>query len=263
MTNGGLTMLLWLKRFILAVQFLTRIPISIELEVDERDFAKSMVFFPAVGLLIGLLMLAGFYLGVYMHYQWLPVLIAAFIQTAITGVLHLDGLGDTCDGIFSNRPRERILEIMRDSRIGTNACAAIFFDLSAKVVLLAENMQLSPGAAGTAIVAAPVFGRMGIVTSASICEYARREGGLGKHFLDHVGWKEWILSQILGFAILIPVLGGEAFLLLLLIWVCAFAMAKYFEKKIGGLTGDTLGAVNEICEIVFLFLHTLFLRGGM
>ncbi len=252
--------MMWFKRFILSIQFLTRIPIPLQLDVGEEDFAKSMVFFPVVGVIIGIVMLMGAYCAIWLQYEWMAMIVALLFQVMVTGALHQDGLGDTCDGIFSNKSKERMLEIMRDSRIGTNACIAVFFDLILKAVMLIEIYTDYGDEWILVLLVTPVFGKVGIVTAASISHYARREGGLGRYFMDGVGFPEWIGSIVFGGVVLYLLLGMKGILFLFLVLAGSFLTAKFLERRIGGLTGDTLGAVNEISEMLFLLSYGL-LRG--
>lgn len=251
--------MVWLKRFILSIQFLTRIPIPIQLKIESIDLVKSIIFFPAVGFIIGVLMMVGFYIPHVLLFKWLPPLMAVLIQTLITGALHVDGLGDTCDGIFSNRSKEKMLEIMRDSRIGTNAGIAIIFDLMIKMILIFEIYSIIGIQVLPVIIAIPILGRMGIIMAASISSYARKESGLGQHFVDGVGFFEWFLSSLIGFLLLFILFRSSIITFIFLVDIIALLLALYFKAKIGGLTGDTLGAINEVCEIMFLFLYFVLL----
>lgn len=251
--------MVWLNRFILSVQFLTRIPIPIQLKIESEDLSKSMIFFPVVGFIIGIFMMLGFYIPHVLLFKWLPPLIAVLIQTLITGGLHVDGLGDTCDGIFSNKSKENMLIIMRDSRIGTNAGIAIIFDIILKITLIYEIYSVIGIQVLPVVVALPVLGRMGIITAASISSYARNESGLGQHFINGIGFFEWILSSIIGFILLFILFRSSMISIIFFVDIIALVLALYFKAKIGGLTGDTLGAINEICEIAFLFLYFVLL----
>jgi len=249
--------MMWLKRFILSIQFLTRIPIPLQLDVGEEDFAKSMVFFPVVGFIIGIIMMIGAYCAIWLQYEWMAMIAALLFQVMITGALHQDGLGDTCDGIFSNKSKERMLEIMRDSRIGTNACIAVFFDLILKAIMLMEIYTAYGDEWIFVLLVTPVLGKIGIVTAASNSHYARTEGGLGRSFMEGVGFPEWMGCVVFGGVILYFLLGVKSLLFLILVLAGSFLTAKFLEKRLGGLTGDTLGAVNEICEMLFLLSYGL------
>jgi len=167
----------YLKRILLMVGFLTRIPVPFKIDGTEEDYGKGLVFAPVVGLLIGGILTILFYI----LKRFFPpgvtgiLLIAAYIM--LTGGLHLDGLGDTFDGIFSNRSREKMLEIMRDSRIGTNAVLAVICVVILNYALL-SSIPLS--GLPKALLLFPVAGRIGSLVGAGSTVYAREGEGLGK-----------------------------------------------------------------------------------
>jgi adenosylcobinamide-GDP ribazoletransferase len=234
------------------LQFFTSIPVPINMDCDEKDFGKGLVFAPLVGLIIGLIL--------YLVYKglslFLPVniicalLIIAYI--VLTGGLHLDGLGDTFDGLFSNRPKERILEIMRDSRVGTNAVLALISIILLDYVMLTEfntnSLMIK------ALLLFPVAGRIGSLMGAGISVYARKNDGLGKSFIDHCAKKEMFFGGILSILIFFIIHGVNGVLMAVIMLLTACVITKIFTAKIDGATGDILGAVCELNQTVFLVL---------
>lgn len=247
----------WIKRFILAVQFMTKIPISVQLDVDEQDFAQSMLFYPVVGLIVGALMTAVYYIFSLIASGLLPSVAAVLSGVAVTGAFHLDGLADVCDALLSNKDRTGMLAVMKDSRIGTGGAVAIASILILKIAVLTE---MSGNAAYDALLLAPVLGRTGIVTAAAISQYARAEGGLGQHFIDKTGWLQMIWTAVIALAIAALAIGYAALALLAAEFLTAVLFAKYMESKIGGMTGDTLGATCEITEVVVLLMFAVSMR---
>ena len=125
----------YLRRLIYDFQFMTRIPINISVPLEEDDPAEAMIFFPVVALVIGALSLGVAALMNALTENALVAALGAVAMSAyVSGGLHLDGLSDVCDGLFSGRDRERVLEIMHDSRMGTFGGVGLFFALSAKGV---------------------------------------------------------------------------------------------------------------------------------
>ena len=113
-----------LKQLLLMLQFFSRLPLPWQLTVTEEDFHQGILFLPLVGLLLGAVNALAYWLGAMLGGRELAALAAIVSNLWLTGAFHLDGLADTCDGIYSSRKRERMLEIMKDSRVGTNgACA--------------------------------------------------------------------------------------------------------------------------------------------
>lgn len=245
----------YLKRIILMIQFLTTIPIPCELDCNEEDYGKGLVFAPLVGLLLGALLTMLFYLlkSIFPFTVVNVFLLVAYI--ILTGGLHLDGLGDTFDGLFSNRSRERMLEIMRDSRIGTNALLAVVSIILLNYALL-NAFSLSD--LFSVLLVFPVAGRIGPLIGAGVSVYARAGEGLGKSFINYCGAREIFSGVGIYFLISYFAFGIKGLLVALLTSLTAFITVKVFTKKVGGATGDILGAVCELNQTVFLILFYLF-----
>jgi adenosylcobinamide-GDP ribazoletransferase len=238
-----------IKSFALILTFLTRIPIRINGDIKNEDFARGIVLIPLVGLLIGFFMAAIFY-----THNWFKMPVVSLIIWVfyiwLTGGLHIDGLADTFDGVFSNRSKERILEIMKDSRIGTFGVLAIF-------ILFISNIVLTTYVNIFIIMLTPFIGRCCTLMTCSISDYAK-DKGMGKSFIDYCGVKELIVSVIYPCIII-----GTLYLLnrvdifiivpVVITYMFTIMFVKYINNKIGGMTGDTIGSVIEITQCVFLF----------
>jgi adenosylcobinamide-GDP ribazoletransferase len=237
-----------MKRFILMLQFLTRIPININLQVDEDDFFKGVIFFPLVGLIIGMFVVIAYYVGTRVSSKLLGAVFAIVIEIFITGGLHLDGLADSFDGIYSNRPKDRVLEIMKDSRLGTNGALAIFCILILKIALISgiEIVYAYP-----ILLLMPVFSRLNIVFASRIAKPARPQG-MGNLFIGRVNTKEFILALIIAIIpslIFLRISISIGILLIFALWY-----VRHITGRIDGMTGDTLGALCELSEVVFLLV---------
>ena len=243
----------FINDFFLMLQFLSRIPINRSLKCEPGNFRRGALFLPVVGFIIG-----GIQWMIYFAVsRVMPTEITAivlFLSAAIlTGALHIDGLGDTCDGFYAFKGRDRIIEIMKDSRIGTFACIAIVGDILLKAA--AYNFILQKGAAEIIIVSV-VTGRFSIVFLSLIGKRAK-ESGSGNLFIGNMSRTVVFLSAFIALAINI-VLSGYKFTLI----STAAAMAatvlvsRCSESKIGGVTGDLLGANNEVIEILTLLIYT-------
>ncbi|MFZ5352724.1 MAG: adenosylcobinamide-GDP ribazoletransferase [Bacillota bacterium] len=248
-----------MKVFILALQFLTRIPLDFKLKTDETDFAKGVVYFPVAGLIIGGFNLLVYYFTGYLLEGIFPIVCYVFANIAITGGLHLDGLADTCDGIFSSRSRERMLEIMKDSRIGTNGTIAVVIDLLLRVAIL---YNVTREAAFYAIILAPVISRTMLVIVMKLSRYARANG-MGGLFLERQTFARTAVGSILGLiiALLIDIRIGLLSFILAVITVLVFR--RYIYGKIDGMTGDTIGAANEVVELVVMAFTIIVWRYGL
>ena len=165
-----------MNRFISILQFMTRIPIRIETGFDE-EFHKSIVYFPLVGFVIGIITYTLGWLSLTIFDPFISAIVITLIEVLTTGGLHIDGLGDTFDAIYSNRDKERILEIMKDSRLGTNSLLAIMFLILLKIGFinsLVQNNLL------WLVIFMPVIGRIGvmIMTYKTVTPRAKGMGNL-------------------------------------------------------------------------------------
>lgn len=235
-----------LASFLAALRFLTMVPFPWGGAHDDRFFKGSLLYFPVIGFLIGGMVL----LVVSLVLDFLPSSLSALLGMALlagfSGGLHLDGLADSCDGLLSYRPRERALEIMRDSHIGAMGVLALVFVLLGKYAALAT---LSRESLLQALVFMPLAGRTAIVLSMAILPYARPGVGLGRLFYS----KESRLIAGLGVlsCLALALLGPFASP-----WIIAAALGAtvlpfslWCYLKLGGATGDTLGAVSELTEL--------------
>jgi adenosylcobinamide-GDP ribazoletransferase len=236
-----------MKSFFAAVQFLTVIPLPRAFVGDVEDLGKSVPFFPIVGLLIGMMaaILGYIMAGVLPPFPACAIVVIFLI--AVSGGLHMDGLADTADGFFSARPRERILEIMKDSRIGVMGVIAVVCVIMLKFSLL---VSLPLSSCLSIIPLMPLAGRCALVIMMTVLPYVRSEGGLATPFMKSRSWIHVLWAAL--FLIISGVLTAQwVGLVASLVTLAITALcALYSFQKIGGYTGDTLGAVCEIAEII-------------
>ncbi|HAT1609987.1 TPA: adenosylcobinamide-GDP ribazoletransferase [Raoultella planticola] len=242
-----------IKLFWATLSFLSRLPVpdrwSQGLEIDR--YVRGIVTFPLVGALLG--GLSGLVFLAVQSWCGLPLaaLFCILALALLTGGFHLDGLADTCDGVFSARRRERMLEIMRDSRLGTHGGLALIFVLLAKVLVVSE-LALRGTSVLAALAAACAAGRGVAVLLMYRHRYAREEG-LGNVFIGKVSGRQTCvtlgLAAILA-AMLLP--GMHGVVALGITMVAIFILGQLLKRTLGGQTGDTLGAAIELGELVFL-----------
>ncbi len=239
-----------MQAFLAALGFLTRIPVPLNTPGNSRTLSRSIIFFPVVGGIIGALT-AGLYLiaGAYLPRSVTAVLIVA-LPIFITGGIHFDGLLDTCDGLFSGRSRERSLEIMRDSRVGSMGVMAGILDVMLRYSILVEL----PGAILPALlVGQAVTGRWVMTMALHFFPYARKDG-LGQGFTAEKRISNIALSSLLALFIILPTTGAAGVVIALTVVVLSLLIAVWAARKLGGLTGDVYGALNEVAENIFLLL---------
>lgn len=238
--------------FLTALGFLTRFPIpGGGGHMDAHSLSKSVIFFPVVGGIIGAIT-AGVYLVLepFLPRTVLCVFILA-LPLFMTGGIHFDGLMDTCDGIFSGRSRERILEIMRDSRVGSMGVIAGILNVMLRYSVL---MELPGAILPVLLITQATTGRWVMSMALHFFPYARKEGGLGQGFSADKKLLYVILSSFLALLIIFPANGAAGIIIALLVAAFSLFMACWAAGKLGGLTGDVYGALNEVAENLFLLL---------
>ena len=236
-----------IKSIILMLQFMTRLPIPIEIEMEKKTISRGILFLPLVGMVVGGISWGAYYLLSFINSD-VAALGALIANVAVTGGLHIDGLSDTCDGFFSARSRERILEIMKDSRVGTFGVIAIVIVLIAKHTLIANLPQeVLP----LALIFIPGVSRLGAAFLITFGKSAR-PGGLGDMFSSSSSKGYFWLSAFIYTAIG-AIFGGLTFIIsLMIIIVFDLMLMRYSYRIIGGLTGDVYGAGIEISDILGL-----------
>lgn len=241
--------------FRLAGAFLTVFPVARGVAVDPPRLARSMGLFPAVGLLLGLLLvLLDRSLGLLIPRAVLDCLLI-LVLIAATGGLHLDGIADLTDGLAGGRDREGVLRIMKDSRVGAMGAVALVMILLLKYLSL---VNVLPAVKSAALIFMPAAGRWIQVVLAAWCSYLRPEGGTGAAFIDRVGRREVLIASGTLVAAAFILFRLKALLLLFLLGMAAFALVRYFRARLGGITGDVLGAATELIEVVVLLLLLVF-----
>ncbi len=244
-----------MKGLLCAIRFLTVFPAGRpDGENKDEDIAYCAAWFPVVGLITGS-MLALSYDLLSMALP-LPAVCALVLvlSVVISGGMHADGFIDTADAIASGADRNRMLEIMREGRPGAlGITAAILLFLSKFAFIL----SLRPAAAGVSLVAMAVVGKSSFTASGFFYRYAREGGGLGGSILGKVPRNGLILSAVFCLCILSFVFGLKVFVFFPLVSLVSLLCNTWLVKKLGGLTGDTLGAVSEVLETVTLLLATV------
>jgi adenosylcobinamide-GDP ribazoletransferase len=239
-----------MKNFLQALSFLTILPSGQNSISDERELARSMAFFSLVGLLIGLLLALGYFLLSFLLPKPLVLWLTLGLLAFLTRGLHLDGFADTIDGLASGGPREKILEVMRDSRIGAFGVIGLIFLIGAKYLSLDQMDQSIP----PALILMAVMGRNSMVLVCYRSAYARSGEGLAKPFAENLTAREMILSSVIAFGIGLLLMGVKGVVVFLGTGLFSLGYRFFFVKKLRGVTGDILGGANELSEVICLIL---------
>ena len=257
-------------RFISILQFLTRISIKKDIGYDPH-MERGIVYFPVVGAIIGLILFVGFrvfnwiFSGIDNIYLLATLIL--ILELIITGGLHMDGFGDTFDGFFSYRSKDRILEIMRDPRLGTNGLLAIVALVVLKIVAMATLIYYNMA---VYLIFMPIVGRLAGVFLTYKTRPAR-ENGMGNMFIGKCSTSALVLASLFtalsAIAIEYPI-GFNTYIFrylyligsMVLIFVLSRLLISLSYRRIDGITGDLLGCVIEISEVVFLIYILIVMR---
>ncbi|PID67292.1 MAG: adenosylcobinamide-GDP ribazoletransferase, partial [Fusobacteriales bacterium] len=259
-----------MKGFLILMSFMTRLYVP-RIEYNEEKLGKSMKFFPLIGFIIGvILVLITLIVNALTGSLLVSILFMIIAEVVITGGIHLDGLADTFDGIFSYRSKQKMLEIMKDSRLGTNGVLVLIIYFLLKFFLILDFTQANVSLKGWLlylILTYPVIARLASVVSCASAPYARASGK-GKTFVDNTKSKEVVISFIITVLLLflsLYLVDGKFALLVFgsfqaififfifppsIIVFFAFLLSKLMVRKIDGITGDTVGAILKVSEIL-------------
>jgi len=241
-----------MKTFLLALQFLTSLPVTLRAEPNAADWGRSAVAYPLIGLLIGLL-LAGMQQLVGHADPLLQAALLTAVWALVTGGLHLDGLADSADAwVGGHGDRERTLTIMKDPRSGPAAVSTLVLTLLLKFAALVALIKTG---IWPALLLAPVLGRAALIALLLSTPYVRA-GGMGAAIAAHLPQAAALLALLLVAAG--AVFAGQAGVLALAVAFAAWLILRWIMmRRLGGMTGDTLGAAVELTEVVVLVVLAL------
>ncbi len=239
-----------MRLYLIALQFLTIIPLPFTVRCEERDLGRSMAFFPAVGLTLGLLAMGLNYLLAPLLPRSVTDLLLLALLAGLTGALHLDGLADVFDGLAARGGRDRFLAVMKDSRCGPVGAAALAFFLLLKYQAL---LAIPDSQKSAALLLVPLLGRYAQVQCTVGATRARNDG-LGAAFIGGVG--QFQLLAALGTAL------SCAYILFGIrgLWLCGGSclltwwLRRWSHRRLGGITGDIIGFCCEMTETLTLLL---------
>jgi adenosylcobinamide-GDP ribazoletransferase len=250
-----------IRRFLVAIQFLTRLPVPRALNSSETDIGKAAAFFPLVGVIVG----GGAALVFVVLQRILPlagsVFCAIVFAVFITNGFHEDGLADSFDGFGGGWKKDRVLEIMRDSRIGTYGTLALIFVVLAKFTLLSS---LPAGQIWRWLIVAHTASRWTTLPLCMWLPYARAEGQ-GKLVAKQLGTLEIMTGTVTLLLVLLLLPWQAALATSLVAALLTLLSGFYFRARIQGITGDCLGATNQLTEVglyitAVILLHLDLLR---
>jgi adenosylcobinamide-GDP ribazoletransferase len=240
------------KHLLAAIRFITVVPVGSSTDFDP---AGMRPWFPVVGLLLGMAVAATDRLWVTLWPDPTAALLDVVMLAAASGALHLDGLGDTADGLYGRRPARRALEIMKDSRIGAMGVIAILGCLAVKWVGIAGLHEQR----ALVLVLVPAYARAAILFGMRFLPYGRPEGGTGSAFFrSPIGLGDfWALLPVIGLSFW---LGWTGVVINLVFAVGVAGILAFYRRKLGCITGDMLGALTEVSEALLFLAASASIR---
>jgi adenosylcobinamide-GDP ribazoletransferase len=243
-----------IRQLVAAIAFLTRVPVPSRLVFDAEDVGRSFRWFPLIGLMIGGFLVAALQLVTAVFPPLVTAFLIAAIDALLTGALHLDGLADTADGFGGGRTREDVLRIMRDHAIGSYGAVALILVVALKASTLAELIVRHRATAWLALM--PILGRWSVVLLSATQPNARRSDkeGVppGGAVSDFVGRVELVVASATALPIAFVLASWRGLAAAILVLAASGLWGWYCRRRIGGITGDTLGASVEISEVLVL-----------
>lgn len=238
--------------FLAALQFLTTLPVPLKRVVEADDLAQGGRYFPLVGLVLGVLLVALYAVLILFLPAGLVALLLVLALLVLTGALHFDGFLDSCDGLFGYHTVERRLEIMRDSRVGT-------FGVAGGIALLALKYAglslVPPTLMPSALVLGPFLGRFALLCAVVLFPYGR-ESGLGLLYKRYTRPRELVLAAIFVVVLSYAFLRLPGLIVVGVVFGLTLLVGRWIMTKLpAGLTGDNYGAMAELTEMaVWLFI---------
>lgn len=230
-----------MKMFFIAIQFLTILPVRFKRVPAPKDFGRSLLYFPFTGTIIGLILAS----VSFFPSNVISAVLILIVSVVITGGIHLDGFADTCDGFYGGRSKEEILKIMRDPHIGTVGVIGLVCLFLFKFGIF---MSIPVNMLWKMLILSMTFSRWCQALACYTTGYARMEGK-AKYFIEYAGKKEVFFGGLFTSALFIYLFRIDGLFLFFIPLLPVLFFMNFVNKKIGGMTGDTIGAANEVAEI--------------
>ncbi len=246
-----------IRIFFTALMFFTRIPCPPNTDHSEEYLNRASKYFTLVGIIVGSLVALSYWLFSFIFTADISILLSFVVSILITGAFHEDGFADVCDGFGGGWSKEKILEIMKDSQIGTYGAVGLLLIFALKYIALYHiNTQIM----AITLISAHAISRLTAVSFIYTQQYAREDLlSKAKPLATKMRHTDFAVACIFGLAPLFLFANDCVFLVLIPLLLLKLYFSRYFKKWIGGYTGDCLGAIQQMAEVVFyLFLILLF-----
>ena len=232
-----------------AVMFFTRLPVPSSAHYDSADLQRAAAWFPLVGWLVGAVAAGVWWAAAQV---WPPAIASGLSLAAtllLTGAFHEDGFADVCDGFGGGYTKERVLEIMRDSRVGAFGAIGVVVMLGLKWQTVAA-LPLASYTGAAVIFAGHTVSRAAAVSLMAVLPYVREEAGKAKPLATELSGGRLLVALGSGVAplVLLPLSASWVLVGVLVVWL---VLAAWFRRRLAGYTGDCLGAAQQVTEVVF------------
>lgn len=242
-----------IRIFFTALMFYTRIPCPSWIDHSEEYINKATRYFPLIGWIVGIATALTVFGCHYIFPNTICIIISLATSILLTGAFHEDGFADVCDGFGGGWTKEKILDIMKDSRVGAYGAIGLIVLFSLKIVTLIELLNLDIWYCLKAIVLAHVISRFSAVTMIYTHEYSREDASSKiKPIAKKLTLTNFLISSIWLIPALLLFQSWWILLVILPVYLMKMYLANYFTKWIGGYTGDCLGATQQVTEIITL-----------
>lgn len=244
--------------FFAALRFYTRIPCPRWVEHSQEYLNESSRYFPFIGWIVGAVAAVTFHAALLLFSIPISIILSMIAAILTTGAFHEDGFADTCDGFGGGWTKEQILDIMKDSRIGAYGTIGLIMILLLKFLLLSEV----PVSYMTAVlVAGHSLSRFAATTVQYRYRYARdNDDSKAKPMARKITLRNLFIAAVFGIFPILLLGHAYGFLLILPVLSAAYLLAQYSQRRIGGYTGDSLGATQQVCEVIFYLSALILLK---
>lgn len=241
--------------FFTALMFYTRIPCPKWVNHDAEYLNKATRYFPLIGWIVGGISALIFYVSSFYLSKEVSLILSFIVSVLITGAFHEDGFADVCDGFGGGWSKEKILDIMKDSRVGAYGVIGVVFLFLLKFYLL---LSIETHFIPLVIFSAHAYSRFCAATFILTHNYVREnEDSKAKPVAKSLTFSNFIIAGVFGVSALLVFQCFYIFILLIPVYIIKMLLGKYFKKWIGGYTGDCLGATQQVCEVAFYLFYIL------
>jgi adenosylcobinamide-GDP ribazoletransferase len=245
-----------LKVFLTAIMFYTRIPVPHWVLYSQKYLDHSIRYFPLIGWIVGAVAGGIFIISQYFFPTSISLILSMIVTIMLTGAFHEDGFSDTCDGLGGGWTKKEVLDIMKDSRIGSYGTIGLVLILLFKFTLL---MEISLALIPIAFIVSHTVSRLAVIFFRRMHQYVREnDDAKAKPMSQKMSKADFFMALMFGIVPLFVLPLKMAAIILFCVFVTQYLFSSYIVRRIGGFTGDCLGATQQLCEIMCYLVFVLW-----